>query len=276
MRVIKSENGFLAYQKLFRQLELSRSVLLFWQLNPDSGRRQVSESTLRSFNLDKGAIYLELPKDSVINSELPIFCYAEEGQFIFKTTISSVKENNFTLNVPPEVKLLEGSEITSIRAQIGVDLSSIWLVKRFQEEDENGFASSVNFGKATAMNERSSRDQNFLNNEFDNVSIEEEERMFADKRESPRSRPKVEKWVKVKSLTNHQVHLLKLFDLSRGGMSFVVINPLLFPKGSSVEVLGFDEFDLDDPLGGKVMSHRALDETQIEFKIGIKFNYGQD
>ncbi|HXH30170.1 MAG TPA: PilZ domain-containing protein [Bacteriovoracaceae bacterium] len=274
MRVIKSETGFLAFQKIFRQLELSRSVLLFWQLDQASGRRQVSESTLRSFNLDKGFIYLELPKDSVVNSELPIFCYAEEGQFIFKTSISSVKENNFTINVPSEVKLLEGAEITAIRSQIGIDLSNIWLVKRFQAEDET--TSATDFLKARTMLERSSRDQNFLNNEFDNVSIDEEERMFADKRESPRSRPKLEKWVKVKGQTTHQVHLLKLFDLSRGGMSFVVINPILFPKGSSVEIIGFDEFDLDDPLAGMVMSHRALDESQIEFKIGIKFNDGQE
>jgi hypothetical protein len=43
-----------------------------------------------------------------------------------------------------------------------------------------------------------------------------------------------------------------------------------------VFVMGFDAFDLDDPLVGIIMSQRAVDETNVEFKIGIKFSEGQE
>jgi hypothetical protein len=40
--------------------------------------------------------------------------------------------------------------------------------------------------------------------------------------------------------------------------------------------MGFNEFLLDDPLIGKVMSIRPMDEHQVEFKVGVKFTEGQD
>lgn len=141
----------------------------------------------------------------------------------------------------------------------------------------SGPSQEANVVKAKAMSQRSNRDRDFLKKEFDPTSsLEAEEKMFASKRESPRARPKKDKWVKVQRKGDSQIHFLRLFDLSRGGMGFIALGDQDFPKGSDIHVLGFDEFDLDDPIVGKVMSLRPLDDTQIEFKIGVKFSEGQD
>lgn len=273
MKVIKSDSGFLVYQKIFKHLHANQSPLVMWQLL-DSGERLITDSRLNSFNLESGLLHFEKTTDN-LRSESPIFCYCEDGQFIFKTEIQSIKDGVFSLSLPTEIKLLDESDVNIIRGQIGVDLSTTWKTKRLNL-DSSSDSDGPDYMKVKSMAERSSRDQEFLNNEFDSVSLDEEEKMFADKRESPRARPKIDKWVKIKTSLSDEIHFLRLFDLSRGGIGFLTTDVELFPKGTAIQVVGFEEFDLDDPLVGKIMSQRPIDDTQVEFKIGVKFNEGQE
>ncbi len=273
MKVIKSDSGFLAYQKIFKHVHNNQSELVLWQISA-TGERNISRSRLNSFHLDTGLLHFEKATDLAFADETVLFCYCEDEQFIFKAHIQNVKDAVFTVEVPPEIKLLEESDIHVIKGQIGVDLTDTWKTKRLNV-DVPGSSNGPDYMRVKSMAERSSRDQEFLNNEFDSVSLDEEEKLFAGKRESPRARPKIDKWVKIKTDSSDEVHFLRLFDLSRGGIGFLTMDVHLFPKGSSINVVGFEEFDLDDPLVGVIMSHRAIDETQIEFKIGVKFNEGQ-
>ena len=49
-------------------------------------------------------------------------------------------------------------------------------------------------------------------------NLDEEDKIFAGQRESPRARPKMEKFVKLIPIGNNQASFYKLFDLSRGGL----------------------------------------------------------
>lgn len=271
MRVIKSDSGFLAYQKIFRHVQTNNSVMVVWQVTPGTGERTISETRLNSFHLESGLIHLELPDGGIITSDLPIYCYSEDGQFIFKTEIQNIKDSVFSIGFPPEIKMLEEPDVTVISSKIGKDLSTTWRTKRIPIEEKQ----EKNYMVVKSMRERSSRDQEFLTNQF-TPTLDEEDKMYADKRETPRARPKIDKFVKIKSEQSEEVHLLKLFDLSQGGIGFITMEAHLFPKGSTIRVVGFEEFNLDDALVGKVMSHRPVDDTEIEFKIGCKFADGQD
>lgn len=270
MKVINAESGFLVYQKIFKQQVTNQSKLVAWQASPDSGKRVVADCKLHSFHMESQKLQCELQDSVWFNVELPLFFYLEDGQIIFKTQIQEMKDQFISCGLPQEMKLLDEPEVTMMRG-IGVDIPTHWKTKRIQLGPDDLGSSYV---RVKSMRERSSRDQDFLNQEF-NPTLDEEDKMFADKRESPRARPKVDKWVKVKVDNNDTIHTLKLFDLSRGGMGFITYDVAEFPKGSEVFVVGFDQFDLDDPLIGKIMSHRPVDDSQLEFKIGIKFNEGQ-
>ena len=274
MRVIKSDSGFLAYQKIFRHIISGHSPVVIWQVLA-SGERRVSESFLNSFHLDTALMHFEKPQNDEIYSDLPLYLYSEEGQFIFKTHIQDLRSSALSVAFPPEIKLLEEPDVTFIRGQIGLDMAETWRTKRLLDVPDHA-DEGEGIMKVKAMSERSTRDQDFLNQEFAARTLDEEEKLFADKRESPRARPKIDKWVKVQVGTNEEVHLVRLFDLSRGGIGFVTLESHQFPKGSIIRVVGFDEFDLDDPILGKIMSQRAIDDTQIEFKIGVKFDEGQE
>ncbi len=272
MKVIKSDNGFLAFQKLFKQVQINNFPIVVWQFVSETGERHISESRLNSFHLDSGLLHFEVPQDSRIIPQLPVFCYSEDGQFIFKTEIQIMKSNVFSLYVPSEIKFLEEDDVTVIHGRIGVDISTVWRTKRLNLDLEP----QDDVMRVKSMSERSARDQEFLNNEFESVSLDEEEKLFADKRESPRARPKIDKWVKVQVQDSSETKMVRLFDLSRGGIGFITLEIDLFPKGHEIKVVGFEEFDLDDPIIGKIMSHRAIDDSQFEFKVGVKFDDGQD
>lgn len=271
MKVIKSDSsGIYAYTKILKHIHTNNSKVVVWQVRPDTGERNVADSRLNSFHLESGLLHFELPSGSGLVSHLPIYCYSEEGQFIFKTDIRDMRANVFSVGMPPEIKLLEDPDVMVIKGNIGLDLGQIWRVNRLNFDKQGG----SDYMKVKSMSERSGRDQEFLNAEF-GVSLDEEDKMFADKRESPRARPKADKWVKVVGESSDEVHIMKLFDLSQGGIGFITLDAQNFPKGSKILVVGFDEFNLDDPLIGQVMSHRPVDDLQIEFKIGCKFDEGQ-
>lgn len=272
MRIIKSDSsGIQVYQKLLKHIHANNTQLLVWQVLPETGQRNITHSRLSSYHIEIGLLKFELLSEYNILSELPLYCYSEEDQFIFKTDVRETTIKALTVGLPLEIQLLDEPDVTVIRGA-GVSISTKWKTKRFQMGPEN----YNDYMKVKSMAERSSRDQEFLNNEFNSVSLDEEDKMFADKRETPRAKPKSDKWVKVSSDTSEGTHTLKLYDLSQGGMSFITRDSHFFPKGAKVKVFGFDQFNLDDPLIAQVMSHRPVDDKESEFKIGCKFDEGQD
>lgn len=245
--------------------------MVVWQVLPETGERLISETRLNSYHFESGLIHLDMPAGSIVTSELVLYCYSEDGQFIFKTEIQDIKTTIFSIGLPSEIKFLEEPDVKVIHGRIGVDLSSVWKTKRTKHQEK---PAEKNYMVVKSMRDRSSRDQDFLNNQF-TPTLDEEDKMFAEFRDSPRARPKIDKFVKLKVEDNNEIHYLKLFDLSQGGIGFITMEAHLFPKGSSILVVGFDEFNLDDALIANVMSHRPIDDTEIEFKIGCKFADGQ-
>lgn len=260
MKVILPESDIEAYQKIFNDLLEKNCILVLWQLT-EYGQRDVYHSQLHSYNKKLELLNFK-PNGIKFHPELPVYCYVGYGNLIFKTSIHSIDAYGLTIKVPKELKALEDSEAKNIRSEI--------------TRDAPAFFKGSEYRPVKTMSERTVRDQDFLNLEFDSMSLEEEDKFFANKRSSPRARPKSEKWVKVQVGEDEEVHRLKLYDLSRGGMSFVTQDNDIFARGSAVFVIGFEDFDLDDPLVGKVMSLRPMGEAdEFEWKVGVKFTDGQ-
>lgn len=268
MKIINPDSGFLSYEKPFKQIQSAKSLLIVWQVFPENGKRVVNETTLTSYDLTTQVLYLSSVND-FLDPSLPLFFFAEEQNLIFKANVVEVKDDYFSTSFPAEMKVIEVADFQVIKTNTGMDLEGMW-------KSRSRYKTGVHPSQwgVKAMAERSSRDQDFLNTEFDHLSLDEEEKLFADKRESPRVKPKAQKLVKVVKKGETEVNFFDLFDLSRGGMAFLTTIPENYPKGSEIYITGFDTFDLDDPLVGTVMSHRALDE-KFDVKVGVKFVEGQ-
>lgn len=265
MKVVKSDSGFNSYKKIFKQVEASQSIMVIWQIIPESGERRIFDGQFFSLNFESGLIGLSIEPERTITSSLPVYCYSEYEKFIFKTNIHS-QSKLFIIRMPNEIQLLDEPDVVKIKS-----ISTYWKTKRTIIPHEV----PKDYMVIKSMKDRSFRDQEFLNNEL-NLTLDEEDKKFAQKRETPRARPKISKSVRVKAQESDDIHLLKLFDLSRGGIGFITMDTHWFTNGSQIKVIGFEDFDLDDPLVATVMSQRPVDNTLIEFKIGCKFNEGQD
>ncbi len=274
MNVIKIETGLDRYRTVFNRLIDESVVLVSWQVDPASGQRMITEASVTEYHPQKNQIHFLFISDEDLEPSLPVYFYVENDELIFKTSIQEITPLYVSMNLPLEIHFLEEAEVKVIRGQPG--LSTYWGSKRMRGGGPNVDNLGSDHVMVKSMSQRSSRDQEFLNSEWDLPSVDQEDKLFADKRESPRARPKNDKWVKIRKAGTRGVSMFKLFDLSRGGMSFVAIGETDFPKGSEINVTGFETFDLDDPLVGKVMSLRPLDESQVEYKVGVKFNEGQD
>lgn len=252
MKVIKSETDLQAFDKLFKKLMLGSLEVVIWQNSVKTGERQIVYSRLRSFDLAAGKLFFDLRTKETVEADQPLYCYVKDEHLIFKSEIQDVTATNISASLPFEVKYLDDT----------ADLSEILKL-------------SSKYSPIKSMAERSDHDQKLLNDKF-TYTLDKEDKMFVDKRESPRTRPTDDKWVKVAREDGFVAGFYILFDLSRGGLGFISFSESEFTKGDNVQVVGFNEFDLDDPFQGKVMSVRPVDEAKSQFKIGVKFTDGQD
>ncbi len=263
MRTIKLETDTTDFQKIFKELKATRASVVTWQLD-DSGKRSILSARLISFHIDAGKLHFEFIEDGKISSTLPLYSYVEDSQLIFKSKVLDLNGRKFSVTVPDEIRLLDEPDVTDVRKNLGI--STVWKGRIYGATST--FTTSEPM-RGRSMSQRSVRDIDFLNQEF--ISVDEEDKLFADKRESPRARPKGNKRVMIRVEGFDSALAFRLFDLSRGGLAYIVGDENLFPIGSKIQIMGFDEFKLDDPLLGQVMGIRPMDEAHLEFKVGIKF-----
>jgi len=270
MRILKAENEFLYFNKLFSFLTANHCELVLWQHLSD-GKRIVGKTHLNSFHNDSKLLHFDKPSFEIAPLE-PVYCYFEAGQIIFKCAVNEVAKSSLSLKMPLEIQEMQGQEEKPISGG-AQRMSRVWKSTILTVDNLNDLGPS--HYKIKPMDQRSGRDQKFLNNEFEALTLEQEDKIFAEVRESPRARPKSDKKVKVKHENGAESYTCKLHDLSRGGLGFIAEDNELFNKFDKVIVVGFDEFDLDDPLIGTVMSIRPVNEENFEWKVGIKFEEGQ-
>lgn len=265
MKVITPDAGLASYKKIFKEMQDQKQKVVFWQVY--QGKRTISETVLVSSNAE-AQLMNYLPPDQEFVLSLPVFFYVEDQALIYKAQVEALTQTSLSLKFPLEMKLLDAeSEVATFMD---------YKVKTFWSSTTTSGTERINdYVKVKSMKERSSRDQELLQQEFDYAGLDAEDKLFADKRESPRVRPKADKLVRLVRKGESKLHVMKLFDLSRGGMGFLTFKADDFPKNTEVFVTGFDAFDLDDPLIGTIVAHRPI-EGSSEVKIGVKFNDGQE
>ncbi len=251
MKPVKFADGFLVYQKLFTDLLRRESPVTLWQLTPQ-GERLVNMCTLIGYKPDAMLLRFGLRDDSVSFGEGPVMAWVEDGGALFKTSLLAQGDKKAELVLPEELCFLEGQDIHVIKGSLpGVDTSP-WRVKSYAAPD------------------RSSRDMAIFEGELAAMGVDEEDKLFAGKREAPRKRVPGNRQIRVTLEGVGAEGDYRLFDLSRGGLAFVAFGEKDFPKGAHVHVVEFDSKRLDEPLVGEVMSVRELDGSG-EWKVGVKF-----
>lgn len=253
MKNVTAREGSKVFQKFFADLIKFQAPLFVWQLSSD-GQRIIQSSHIKEVVTDEGFFQISSLKDEdyQFSSGHLVYCYSEKSGTIFKSRALALSGDLAQLKLPEELLFLDESDIIRIKGAVGIDLSNApWKVKRIG---------------------RSQRDEAIFNEQLDSISLSEEEKLFADKREAPRAKPKVDKIVTCQLAQQPQTSQnFKLFDLSRGGLGLLILIEDTFKKGQHVEITAMEGQDLDEPFIGEVMSVRSLAPEDVGWKVGIKF-----
>ncbi len=231
MKILTIKNST-EYEAFWLSVEKAMPPIILWQLESE-GERKVKFFNLSALNREKSEWTLtEHPDQAIAFSLQDLYGYCEELSFIFKTQVAAIEGTKLILSSPLVVKILEDDDVQYIQALNEMDFSKApWRLKK--------------------------------------LDTGEEEQVYSSLREAPRARPQGEKKVSLYKTGEPETRAIyKMFDISRGGLSFLVEQEDQFKKGEYIEVAALEEDELDVILIGEVMSVRAHSEI---WKIGIKF-----
>jgi hypothetical protein len=229
---------------LFLKWLKGKVKILFWQ-QQESGVRNQIQTVIYSLNSTHTSFTI-LGSHENWNINAPFYFYIEETKHLFRTYYEE--------NIP-------GRLVFSFPRQLMVLL----------KDDEFLIKTGENLGKdILKVKSLSSTNRKNLVSDLGFLSIDEEDKIYAEKRASKRARPQVKKIVLL-ILENGDSFEEKLFDLSTGGLSFVTSHPERYSLQAKMHFLAFDKIPMDGLLKGEVVGFREVDAKGVEFKIGIKF-----
>lgn len=102
------------------------------------------------------------------------------------------------------------------------------------------------------------------------VEMEDEEKHVAE-RAAPRKTAKEGQRVAIERLKHEKKVYEFLYDLSQGGMAFVVDDPGEYEVGEKLRLCEIDGVNLENKPEGEVVAIRKKDDCLDEFKVCVKF-----
>lgn len=122
---------------------------------------------------------------------------------------------------------------------------------------------------ATSM---SAHDQALFETELSFITLDEEDKMFEGKRAAPRAKPPEGKMVTVQiedGSRPQSTHVL--YDLSQGGIAFLVFSSDEYKAGETLHIKAFDTKNFETPMIAEIKSVREADAMGIQYKVGCAF-----
>lgn len=307
MRTVKKKDSPQDYFRHFQDLIATKKSALVWQLDKNSNKRSIyrvillscrdEENLLKVENLEKSRDF-ELPEDVV-------YFFVEKSHLIFKSPKLQVEGDTLTGSLPHELKVLSDEESARLysafreldphRQEEDYDygLKGVKSAPEFEFGDspEKGYEFEVGEAaekenpymeleartdkintKLAGKKNQSARDKAIFEEELSFISLDEEDKLYADKRGAPRARPPEGKMVTMQVADgSRDGGAYTLFDLSQGGLSVLSFSESDYKSGELVHIQAFDTRVLDEPMLAEVKSVRSADDQGIQFKIGMQF-----
>ena len=288
MKTYELEGNEAYYQSFFESLKDLQTPLISWQVEVD-GSKNVLRVQVADFHLQSRGITFSTEEagNSFFNTGL-VFFFSKEKHAIFKAQVGML---------PAELMKLDEDEIEEFTNKYQLDKSEFFVkghgfankksAKQMVRGKGEANIQTAGYMKYEAehtteridtkwhMSSMSKRDADLFETELSFILIDAEDEKYASKRATPRARPPKGKQILV-SKSGGADHLknqsYSLFDLSRGGVSFLTSIEAEFEVGTQINILGFDSNEFDEPMIADVRAVRETDETRSLFKVGCSFN----
>ncbi len=272
---------------------------LFLNMNPmvawaglNAASRVVKQiKILNVDNEDESLVFSSADGSPFQFSQKLIYFFSEEQSLIFKATLKTEGEN-LIVNQPEQVMALEEDEkqkyqelingfLSELNAGTPDPLSSFSLdddddEKTVDAEENIAITAGEKVAEDWFKSIMSEHDASLFETELSHITLEEEDQMYEGMRASPRAKPPEGKTltVQVKDESRPQ-STYSLYDLSRGGLSFLVFAKDEFAVGEVLLIKAFDVNKFEEPMEAEIKVVREADEMGIQYKVGCEFKNAQ-
>ncbi len=255
------------FSELIQSFFLSMEPIICWQ-NHTSGRVL---HYLKISNIDNEAeefIFSIVQSMGEVLVNEAIFAFSEEHKVLFKSKIVALDEH-LKVSVPQELKLLSENDLSPYK-----DLVAQFKLKA---EDEDNLELDLEVEQAPSAEVlvnlgMSEHDAQLFATELSYITLDQEDKIYEGMRATPRAKPPEGKMVTVQVADESRPQsTLSLYDLSQGGLSFLVFAKEDFNVGEKILIKAFDINKFDRPMEAEVKIVREADDLGIQYKVGCQF-----
>lgn len=303
MRVINKEKSPHDYFRYFQDLIITKRPAIIWQVDGDAQQRRLFRGIVLACRNQENILKIEcIEKNREFSLSSPkVYFYVEQVQLMFSANKKGLDQLQLTTDLPAELHRLSENEHDKIlQAFAQIDPTRKMEILRYQQRaadydfearatgpDEYRFSGAggtddfdnyyvrvPGFRDETLEPkvEQSERDRSIFEEELSFVSLDEEDKLYAAKRGSPRARPPEGKTVTMQLASGKgSPGVFPLFDLSRGGLAVLSFEEKEYRAGDLVHIQSFDHKTLDRPMVAEVKSVRPADDLGVQFKVGMQF-----
>lgn len=305
MRVLNNQEHSSDILEVFEKVKSDRSMLILWQVV--EGKRNIHPIYIEQIEVESSHFTVSSAKvDPLSLADQVVFFFCKAQNFIFKSQLSSQDNIEAIISIPSEVKLLDDEDQAGMADLIDVFNEEKIFVEgegranqKFEEKMVAGSGeANINqeqymVGRTAtdkidrfrsdstateklstkwAVKSMSAADTALFEEELSYITLEEEDKQYEGMRSAPRAKPPEGKMVTVQEQSGERPQgTYPLYDLSRGGISFLVFSKDEFNAGETLNVLAFDTKKFDEPMKALVRSVREADQLGVQFKVGCQF-----
>lgn len=278
MKAINPKEHKEEFAEIIQGLFVVFTPSIAWQ-NSKSGERSLYQFKIKDVNNEKESLQFTTEDDtSNLQSNELVFVFSDELKALFKAIVTEVLPGNVSIGQPKEVLKLDASDLEkyeTLLKDLQGELKTNTLELSLELDEEENITlpgpeeTSPHMWMSLGMNEH---DANLIANELSYITLDEEDKLFEGMRSAPRARPPEGKMVTLQSFDNSKAQVtLSLYDLSQGGLSFLVFAKDDFDVGEKVYIKAFDVNKFETPMVAEVKAIREADDLGIQYKIGCQF-----
>jgi hypothetical protein len=301
---LKKEENREQMAEVVQGMFLDFNPIVCWEISADN-IRTIYPVKIQNVNNDTETLtFISSKEEELVLNQTLIFFYSEEQKAIFKSEIESKSGSELIVKIPEEIKKLENGEEKQFEGMLNsfssdaefTGASSFDAFSLDDDDDEaevpvvetlsptapmsgENFDTKMSFSGTTDKIETmwvtktmSAHDADLFATELSYIALEEEDKMFEGVRDAPRAKPPEGKMLTVQVDDDSRPQSTHtLYDLSQGGLSFLVFSKDEFNEGETLLIKAFDTKKFEQPMITQVKAIREADDLGIQYKVGCQF-----
>lgn len=279
---------------LLHDLQESTGRFLVWkkQINPKEIRVRVVTGILSSNLVENDVVLIDLTSGNKLveyfGEEKFLFCFNPDKNLLFKAEIKDINVTKVVLSFPTKVNIISTQNVKIILPEL--DDPQLKKVFGTKKESKTSSESEATKNETLSPDEKQYPAENSSLTEVsestdsgaqpeitkempeaENESIED----YTAIRSAPRGKASGDQVIEViftSGPNTGEKGYYELFDLSVGGLSFIVFDEAEIQMGTTLNITNLGGNEKRPPLRAEAVSFSELDATSGEYKVGLKFN----